>query len=113
MMLTLPLGGETARERLDAVKRNLDKIKNTPEAWINYRMNEIGSKTQPFSISSQIAKTALLKSSAYFTNVPGPQTPVLVCGKPVSAISFYLGATSLFIATISYNGTSKGSRIWL
>ena len=29
---------------------------------------------------------------------------MLVVGKPVSEISFYLGATSLFIATISYNG---------
>jgi diacylglycerol O-acyltransferase len=106
VLLPLPVGAATAADRLRAVKRQMDEIKNSPEGAISYGVLELMGQT-PVQVESAILDLFSSKGTTVITNVPGPREPVYLAGVPVSAVAVWAptsGSVSMSVSIFSYNG---------
>jgi WS/DGAT/MGAT family acyltransferase len=106
VLLPLPVGAESAAERLSAVKRHMDEIKHSPEGAIAFGVLELMGRT-PAQVEQAILDVFSAKGSAVITNVPGPREPVYLAGVPVSAVAVWAptsGSVSMSVSIFSYAG---------
>jgi WS/DGAT/MGAT family acyltransferase len=103
---TLPVGGRDIHERFLEMRRNMNEIKNSPEAVVAYGvLNALGMT--PMDIESVFLDFFGSKSSMVLTNVPGPQIQLYLAGSPVREIMAWVpqsGGLGMGISIISYNG---------
>eukprot|EP00743_Colponemidia_sp_Colp-15_P003197 GILK01003454.1.p1 GENE.GILK01003454.1~~GILK01003454.1.p1 ORF type:complete len:501 (-),score=63.44 GILK01003454.1:169-1671(-) len=97
--------------RLLAAKAELDVLKASPEAVVQYKIQELASAILPFELQGQTALDIMLKHSVVFTNVPGPTSTIYFAGRPVESICVFLGNVIPQISAFSYNG--KLSVTWV
>lgn len=105
IFLTLPVGIDDVVERLQTLKEEMDAIKQSPEAVVNYGiLNVIGMS------SSQVQEMAVnlfgTKATAVMTNVPGPRQPIYLTGHRLSGMLFWVpqsGRVGLGVSILSYN----------
>eukprot|EP00742_Colponemidia_sp_Colp-10_P001485 GILJ01001595.1.p1 GENE.GILJ01001595.1~~GILJ01001595.1.p1 ORF type:complete len:503 (+),score=77.03 GILJ01001595.1:38-1546(+) len=97
--------------RLLAAKAELDVLKASPEAVVQYKIQELASAIMPFELQGQTALDVMLKHSVVFTNVPGPTSKIYFGGRPVESIYVFLGNVIPQISAFSYNG--KLSVTWV
>jgi diacylglycerol O-acyltransferase len=106
VFLPLPVYLEDAVLRLKEVKRRMDRLKTSPEPYINFGLlNAIGYLPPDFA-----KKTARLfgnKASGVLTNVPGPRQPLYFAGSPIHNFMFWVPRSAnigLGISILSYDG---------
>ncbi len=106
VFLALPVYLEDPILRLKEVKRRMDKLKKSPDPYINFGLlSAIGYL--PPSLAQKAAQLFGNKASGVMTNVPGPKQPLYFSGKKISNIMVWVprsGAIGLGIGILSYNG---------
>jgi WS/DGAT/MGAT family acyltransferase len=109
VFLALPLGLETAAERLAEIKRRMDALKRSPEAVVVFGLlSTVG--ILPEAVESPIVDYFGTKASAVVTNVPGPREVRYLAGLPVRDILFWVpqsGRLGLGVSILSYAGSVR------
>lgn len=104
--LQLPVGIRGPRQRLDAVHREMDSIKNSPEGAVAYGILSVIGLTPP-QIEQRLVDMFASKSSLILTNVPGPRQPVYFAGTRVAGVIPWVpagGSIGLGVSIFSYDG---------
>jgi len=106
VFLALPVYIDDPVLRLKEVKRRMDHLKKSPDAFINFGLlNAMG--LLPANISKRMAHLFGNKASGVLTNVPGPKQPLYFAGKKINNIMFWVprsGMVGLGISIFSYDG---------
>ncbi|MFC2015380.1 wax ester/triacylglycerol synthase family O-acyltransferase [Chloroflexota bacterium] len=106
LLIELPVGVDTALERLQQVKRRMDKLKNSPEASVIWALlNALGNAPAP--MQDALVEAYLTRDTAVVANVPGPAATVYLAGAPLSSLMFWvpaLGEAGLCLSIVSYAG---------
>ncbi|MBW1894800.1 MAG: wax ester/triacylglycerol synthase family O-acyltransferase [Deltaproteobacteria bacterium] len=106
VFLALPVYLKDPILRLKEVKRRMDKLKKSPDPYINFGLvHAIGHL--PPSLAQKAAQLFGNKASGVMTNVPGPRQPLYFSGKKISNIMVWVprsGAIGLGIGILSYDG---------
>ncbi|MDJ0816212.1 MAG: wax ester/triacylglycerol synthase family O-acyltransferase [Desulfobacterales bacterium] len=106
VFLALPVYIDDPVLRLKEVKRRMDHLKKSPDAYVNFGLlNAMG--LLPANISKRTAHLFGNKASGVLTNVPGPKQPLYFAGKKISNIMFWVprsGVVGLGISIFSYDG---------
>ena len=106
VLIDLPVGLDTALDRLRQVKRGMDEIKDSPEASVIWALlNALGKA--PADTQEALVETYCTRETAVIANVPGPGEPVYMVGAPLSTLMFWvpaLGGAGLCLSIASYAG---------
>jgi len=106
VLVDLPVGLDTAPERLRQVKRGMDQIKRSPEASVVWAMmNALGKA--PAGTQEMLVETYCTRETAVIANMPGPREAVYLAGSPLSSLIFWvpaLGGVALSLSIASYAG---------
>ncbi len=106
VFLALPVGLATARERLSALKAEMDAIKESPQAMVAFGVLNAMGMASP-EIESIGVGIFARKATAVMTNVPGPQKLLYLAGAPIRELMFWVpqsGRLGLGVSILSYNG---------
>ena len=107
--LPLPVGLADPVDRLKAIKRTMDGIKRSPEAYLVYGLLGIFGRTTRTAL--HLAVQFLGRGATLvFTNVPGPREPVHFCGQRLKEIMAWVpqsGRLGLGISVMSYAGDMR------
>ena len=104
--LPLPIGVADPIDRLFETKRNMDAIKQSPEALVTYQAIA-GLGVVSDSIARGVRGYYADKVSAVLTNVPGPSEKLYFAGKLLDTIVFWVpqsGSIGVGISIFSYAG---------
>jgi WS/DGAT/MGAT family acyltransferase len=106
LLVELPVGVDTALERLRQVKRQMDRLKESPEAGVVWALlNALGNA--PPRVQDLLVEAYCSRETAVLANVPGPAEPVYLAGAPLSTLMFWvpaLGGAGLCLSIASYAG---------
>lgn len=109
VFLPLPIGEGEAVSRLHALKREMDALKRSPQAFVAFAvLQAIGATTA--KIEEIVLKIFAKKATAVATNVPGPREPLYFCGTKVRSVMFWVpqaGRLGLGVSILSYAGTVR------
>ncbi len=104
--LPLPVGLADPLDRLKAVKRTMDEIKRSPEAYLVYGLLGFFGRTTRTAV--HLAVQFLGRGATLvFTNVPGPREHVRFCGQRLTELMAWVpqsGRLGVGISVISYAG---------
>jgi WS/DGAT/MGAT family acyltransferase len=105
VFLPLPVHLEDPVLRLKEVKKRMDRLKKSPDPYINFGLlSSIGYL--PPAIAKKAAALFGNKASGVLTNVPGPREPLYFAGKKIEKFMFWVprsGHIGLGISILSYN----------
>jgi WS/DGAT/MGAT family acyltransferase len=106
VFLALPVGIASTRERLRAVKAEMDAVKHSAEGTVAYGVLGVMGLTPP-----EVEKVAIdvfaAKASMVVTNVPGPQRPLFVAGTRLRGVLVWApmaGSVAMSVSILSYDG---------
>ena len=105
--LDLPVSAAEPVERLQALKRNMDALKHTPEALVTYSIVQTMGMT-PVEVERLILRFFTSKTSVVLTNVAGPRHRLYLAGNPIRQVNFWVPQTAgigLGISIFSYAGS--------
>ena len=106
VFLALPVHLKDPVLRLKEVKRRMDILKKSPDAYVNFGLlSAIG--LLPAGLAKRTAQIFGNKASGVLTNVPGPRQALYYAGKKISNMMFWVpqsGIIGLGISIFSYNG---------
>jgi diacylglycerol O-acyltransferase / wax synthase len=106
VFLPLPVHLKDPVLRLKEVKRRMDRLKTSPDPYINFALlNAIGYL--PPALAKKAAAVFGNKASGVLTNVPGPRQPLYYAGREIKNLMFWVprsGQIGLGISILSYNG---------
>ncbi len=104
--VALPVGIDNRQERFNEIKRRMDRIKHSPEAFVAYGALR-GAGRCPDAVQKWLVDTFFVdRNTAVVTNVPGPVRPLLFGGKPISNAIFWVPQSAevgLGVSIFSYN----------
>ena len=106
VFLPLPVHLEDPVLRLKEVKRRMDRLKTSPDPYINFALLSTMGYLPPF-LAKKAAAIFGNKASGVLTNVPGPRQPLYYAGQEVKNFMFWVprsGKIGLGISILSYNG---------
>jgi diacylglycerol O-acyltransferase / wax synthase len=106
IILSLPVGVRDLKTRVQVVKRRMDDIKGTPEAWVAFGVLSLLGLT-PQQIEKVFIDFFAAKTSAVMTNVPGPRKPIYLAGQRLRNMMFWVpraGDIGLGLSIFSYAG---------
>ncbi|KNC56460.1 ABC-type phosphate/phosphonate transport system [Thecamonas trahens ATCC 50062] len=104
LSLKLPLADMSPQAALAEVKAEIDALKSTPEAHLQFYLQQLASAVLPTAPRKQTALDTMLSHTLVFTNVPGPPTPVYCAGHKVDEVIVYIGNLISQVSALSYNG---------
>jgi diacylglycerol O-acyltransferase len=106
LLVELPVGVDTALERLQQVKRQMDRLKESPEASVVWALlNALGNA--PPSVQDLLVEAYCTRETAVVANMAGPAETVYLAGAPLSTLMFWvpaLGGAGLCLSIASYAG---------
>jgi len=106
VFLSLPLGIGDGLDRLFEVRRRMQAIKRTPDAFVAFQiLRAIGAA--PRQIFELVVNLFGRKATAVVTNVVGPREPMSLCGSRMRQAMFWVpcaGRLGLGISLLSYAG---------
>jgi diacylglycerol O-acyltransferase / wax synthase len=106
VFLSLPVHIEDPVLRLREVKRRMDNLKHSPDAFVGFQiLNALG--ISPSSIARRAAQMFANKTTAVMTNVPGPRQALYFAGQKIDQMMFWVprtGRVGLGISIFSYDG---------
>jgi len=106
VVLALPVGVAEPQDRLHELKRRMDALKRTPEAYVSYGIVQTIGMT-PVEIERLVVKFYTSKTSAVMTNVAGPRHKLYLAGSPIKQVNFWVpqaAGIGLGISIFSYAG---------
>ncbi|GIV68516.1 WS/DGAT/MGAT family O-acyltransferase [Caldilinea sp.] len=106
VFLDLPIGVAEPLERLKATKRNMDAIKQSPEAAVFLGILNLFGRT-PKPMEDIAVSIFGSKATLVMTNVAGPRQLLHLAGAPVARMTFWVphpGDLGMGISILSYNG---------
>jgi diacylglycerol O-acyltransferase / wax synthase len=106
VFLALPVDLASPRDRLHALKRRMDAIKESHEGPLVYAILGAVGMTPP-QLEKRIIDLFSSKGTAVMTNVPGPREPVYLAGIPVRAVLVWAptsGSVGMSVSIFSYRG---------
>jgi diacylglycerol O-acyltransferase len=107
--LALPIGLPDQGARLAELKRRMDVIKRSPEAFLIFGLLKTAGILHP-GIQSGIVKFFAKNATAVMTNVPGPTGPLTLCGVEMESVMFWVpqsGRLGMGVSILSYNQTVR------
>jgi WS/DGAT/MGAT family acyltransferase len=109
VFLPIPVGEADPLARLATVKRRMDRIKRSPEAFVTFFLLRLIGHTTPGIVSWAINLFGK-KATAVMTNVPGPRQAMTICGERVDGLMFWVpqsGRLGLGVSILSYAGAVR------
>ncbi len=106
VFLPLPVHLKDPVLRLKEVKRRMDRLKTSPDPYINFALLSVMGYLPPL-LAKKAAAVFGNKASGVLTNVPGPRQPLYYAGQEVKNLMFWVprsGQIGLGISILSYNG---------
>jgi diacylglycerol O-acyltransferase len=106
VFFTLPIGIGDQLVRLQEFHRQMNAIKNSPEALVAFGILQAIGQT-PLEIQNILVKIFGLKGTAVMTNVPGPKHTLYLAGQPVDNVIFWVpqaGGIGMGVSIMSYAG---------
>lgn len=106
VFLPLPVHLEDQVLRLKEVKRRMDRLKTSPDPYINFALLSTMGYLPPI-LAKKAAAVFGNKASGVMTNVPGPRQALYYAGQEVKNLMFWVprsGKIGLGISILSYNG---------
>lgn len=89
VFIDLPVGFDDPHERLEILKKRLDRLKKSPEAYVTFGV--LGAMGMgPASAQASLTKLFYNKASLIATNVPGPIEPVSFGGQEIRGMRFWV-----------------------
>jgi diacylglycerol O-acyltransferase len=106
VLVDLPVGLDTALDRLRQVKRSMDEVKNSPEASVVWGLlNALGKA--PVEMQDALVETYCTRDTTVIANVPGPGETVYLAAAPLSTLMFWvpaLGGAGMCLSIVGYAG---------
>jgi WS/DGAT/MGAT family acyltransferase len=105
--LELPAGIHELPRRVLAVKRRMDALKQSVEPIVVYHIVNVLLQALPQGASRGLIDFLANKCTAVVTNVPGPQRPLLLAGRRVRSLIFWVPQRAdigLGISMMSFSG---------
>ncbi|MEM8931921.1 MAG: WS/DGAT domain-containing protein [Acidobacteriota bacterium] len=90
VLFELPSGIDDPRERLTEIQRRTEKLKRSPEPWVYYGSIKVLLAILPTSVGRALVDFYAGKCTAVMSNVPGPQQPFRLAGRPVRGMLFWV-----------------------
>src|SRR5438067_1017192 len=106
VFLTLPIGIADPARRLRAIKKEMDGLKQSPEALVAFGVLSLMGLA-PVEIEQAGLRFFGSKATAVLTNVPGPRQPLYLAGRKIGKVMFWVpqsGHLGIGISIISYEG---------
>lgn len=110
VFLPLPLGLEDPLDRLFAVRKQMNGIKHTPEAYLAFQILR-GLGLVPKQLFDLVVTVFGMKATAVVTNVIGPRQRIRFLGEPMRQAMFWVpcaGRLGLGVSLLSYD-----RQVWL
>jgi hypothetical protein len=89
VILSLPVGMHDPELRLREVKRRMDRLKSTPEAYVGMDLLRVLGRL-PLDLEELGAAFFAKKSSLVLTNVPGPREVLHLGGVKIARVMFWV-----------------------
>lgn len=105
--VTLPVGVEDPVERMAAVRRETQTIKDSPEAALGYGIVSAMGATST-EVEHSLLDILCSRATAVLTNVPGPRQTLVMGGKPIRRALFWVpqaGRLGIGLSIFSYAGS--------
>jgi WS/DGAT/MGAT family acyltransferase len=106
VFLPLPVGEADPVKRLQAVRRAMDRLKESYQAPATFAAMRALGRTSPV-LQRGVVGILASRASAIMTNVVGPEAPRYLAGAPVEALLFWVpktGGLALGVSILSYAG---------
>ena len=106
VFLTLPVGIADPARRLRAIKKEMDALKQSPEALVAFGVLSLMGLA-PVEVEQLGLRFFGSKATAVLTNVPGPRQPLYMAGRKIDKVMFWVpqsGHLGLGISILSYDG---------
>jgi diacylglycerol O-acyltransferase / wax synthase len=106
VFITLPVGVADPVRRLRAIKKEMDGLKQSPEALVAFGVLSLMGLA-PVEVEQVGLRFFGSKATAVLTNVPGPRQPLFLAGRKIDRVMFWVpqsGRLGLGISIISYAG---------
>lgn len=104
--LKMPLDDASPTSRMRKLAAEIEDIKTSPEPFLAQGiLGMMGAL--PGGIARPVWNLLAYKTSVSFSNVPGPQFPLHLCGREISALHFTVppnGNIGFLVSVVSYNG---------
>ncbi len=107
VFITLPVGVADPVKRLRAIKKEMDGLKQSPEALVAFGVLSLMGLA-PVEVEQVGLRFFGSKATAVLTNVPGPRHPLYLAGRKIDRVMFWVpqsGRLGLGISIISYAGS--------
>ena len=104
--LPLPVAVRDPVERLRRVRREMDRLKRSPEALVVYALLRVFGRTSRLLVGLAVRFLGW-KASLVFTDVPGPRERVSLCGVELRGLMAWVpqsGRLGLGVSVLSYGG---------
>jgi hypothetical protein len=105
--LTLPAGIREVRERVLAMKRCMDQLKQSIDPIVVYGIVNLLLQTLPQGVSRGLIDFLANKCTAVVTNVPGPQRDLRLAGSRLRSLIFWVPQRAdigVGISILSFSG---------
>ena len=106
VFITLPVGTADPVRRLRAIKKEMDGLKQSPEALVAFGVLSLMGLA-PVEVEQVGLRFFGSKATTVLTNVPGPRQPLYLAGRKIDKVMFWVpqsGRLGLGISIISYAG---------
>ena len=100
----LPLATDDPPGGLAKVRRTMQRIKKTPEAFVSFAILQLIGGLSP-RLHRLIVSFFAMKTSVVMTNVPGPRERLMLAGTTIDRIMFWVpqaGTIGMGVSIISY-----------
>jgi WS/DGAT/MGAT family acyltransferase len=104
--LVLPIGVENPVDRLADVRRRMNELKGGYQPLLAFALLSVaGVLIKP--VQAALLNLFAKKATAVMTNVPGPATPLQLCGRTLKQVMFWVPASGdigMGVSILSYGG---------
>lgn len=110
VIFQLPVEIEDPRERTAEIQRRTTKLKRSPEPWVYYGSVKVLLSLLPTAAGRWLVDFYARKCTAVLSNVPGPQQPFTLAGRPVRSMLFWVPQRAnigLGISILSFAGEMR------
>ena len=99
------VGYDDTMERLHYVNGKMNVLKNSPLAGVQLAVQESIPPKLPVNVGRQTVYDSFIRHSIIFSNVPGPDQPVIFGGQQVTSTQMYFNNLVPQVGILSYNGS--------
>ncbi len=106
VFVPMPLGSDDFGEVVHAVQTRMQRVKNSQEPVITFGLQKVMARL-PRAMANALTDLFASKAAGVLSAVPGPATPMSVCGVPVASILAWppnSGDQAMSMCMFSYSG---------